>query len=56
MLKPRTPKADDPRLKIPKGKAEDRLAQKEPAPTAEHKTEYGKAYEQQKKAAERGER
>lgn len=57
-LKPVTPKADDPRLQFGKGKgkAEEKVPQKEPAPTAEHKTQYGKAYEQEKKAALKGER
>lgn len=46
ILKPRTPRADDPRLKIPKGKAGERpvapapAPAPEPAPTAEHKTEH----------------
>ena len=59
-LKPKEPKKDDPRLKIPKGKAtaahDHAIVPKEPVPTAEHKPIYGQAYEHDRKSAIKGER
>ena len=57
-LKPKQPKADDPRLVIPQGKstaAHDHLiVEKETVPSPEHGPRYGEAYEYDRKEALRG--
>jgi len=59
-LAPKKPNLDDPRIKIPKGKATEEhdhvIVPKEPVPTAEHKEQYGHAYENQRKEAMKGNR
>ena len=59
-MAPKTPKKDDPRIKIPKGKAAEEhdhvIVPKEPVPTAEHKEQYGQSYESQHKQATKGSR
>ena len=59
-LTPKTPEKDDPRLKIPQGKAQPThdhvIVPKEPVPTAEHKPAYGQAYEHEKKKALKGDK
>lgn len=57
-LKPKQPQADDPRLKIPQGKAtaehDHLIVPKEPEEVPEHGPRYGEAYEHDRKEALRG--
>ena len=59
-LAPKKPNLDDPRLRIPQGKASEEhdhlLVDKDPVPTAEHKEQYGLSYEDETKKAKKGER